>query len=197
MSARRDGEAGDDPAAARHLQTCGQCRSWERRLDSVTRNARLRAPVAPEGLRTTLPGLAARRRLDPTQVARWLLATAAVTGVLTVIAGMAGVGGHAHFGTVDGRSSWALKLALVAGFAIAAWKPQRFAAGLLPVATVAALLSVVMSLPLGTALQGSWTEELLHLPVLVGAVATLIAWRAGDTPPALGVTARDAPHAQA
>ena len=51
--------------------------------------------------------------------------------------------GHSHLGSADGRQAEALLIALIGGFALAAWRPARLAAGLMPVAARAPVDSPV------------------------------------------------------
>lgn len=189
LSAARDGEADHDPALAAHVERCAGCSRWAAQLDVITRTTRLRAPLAPAHLRAGLPPLAAapleagHRTMT---VARALLATAAVSGLVAVLLGMAGVAGHAHLGSIDGRDAWGMKLALLVGFAITAWRPERNAAGLLPIASIAALVTVVMSVHSWPSSNHTLLGELLHVPILLGAVGAVLAFTASTrTAPAV------------
>lgn len=181
LSAARDGETGHEASLAAHVNDCADCAGWASQLDVVTRTTRLRAPVAPPHLHAGLPPLAPapiRERHRPMALARALLAFAAVSGLAAVGLGMAGVAGHAHLGSIDGRDAWGMKLALLVGFAITAWRPERNAAGLMPIATIAALVTVGMSALTWSSTQHSLLGELLHLPILIGAVGAVIAFTA-------------------
>jgi hypothetical protein len=181
LSAARDGEADHDPSLAAHVDDCASCTNWASQLDVVTRTTRLRAPIAPAHLRGALPALAGapvatgRRTMT---VARALLAAAAFSGLAAVLLGMAGVAGHAHLGSIDGRDAWGMKLALLVGFAITAWRPERNAAGLLPIASIAALVTVVMSVLAWPSSEHTLLGELLHVPILLGAAGAVLAFTA-------------------
>lgn len=180
LSALRDNEAGHDAALASHADHCVACGRWATQLDVVTRTTRLRAPIAPASLRRSLPPLPQALAKESTQLrsAQMVLGVAAVSGVLAVLIGMTGLIGHAHFGTIDGRDAWGMKVALLAGFALAAWRPQRNAAGLLPIATIAALITVTMSVVSITAGDTRLVDEIAHIPILLGAVGAVLAWKA-------------------
>lgn len=179
LSATRDGEADHDPSLAAHVDDCAGCGRWASQLDVVTRTTRLRAPVAPPWLRAELPALAttpSATRAAPMVVGRALLGFAAVSGLVAVLLGLAGVAGHAHLGSIDGRDAWGMKLALLVGFAITAWRPERNAAGLLPIASIAALVTVVMSVLAWPSGDHSLLGELLHVPILIGAAGAVVAF---------------------
>lgn len=183
LSAARDGEEDHDPALAAHVDRCAGCSRWAAQLDVITRTTRLRAPLAPAHLRAGLPALAGAPVETGQRVmtiARALLAAAAVSGLAAVLLGMAGVAGHAHLGSIDGRDAWGMKLALLAGFAITAWRPERNAAGLLPIASIAALVTVVMSVLAWPSSEHTLVGELLHVPILLGAIGSVLAFSASS-----------------
>lgn len=199
LSAARDGEAAHDAALAGHVDSCTDCTAWADGLDVVTRTTRLRAPNAPRTLAASLPPLGAADRATDgaaaVTAARSVLAIAAVSGVLAVLLGMSNVIGHAHLGSIDGRDAWGMKIALLVGFALAAWRPHRHAAGLLPIATIAAIVTVGTSV---IALSGGETrllDEVLHLPILLGAIGSVLAFRAASAPVALAVESPTTAHA--
>lgn len=180
LSALRDNEAGHDMMLAAHADRCIACGRWAAKLDVVTRTTRLRAPLAPASVRRSLPPLPASPTKESTQLrsAQMVLGVAAVSGVLAVLVGMTGLIGHAHFGTIDSRDAWGMKVALLAGFALAAWRPQRNAAGLLPIATIAALITVTMSVVSIAAGDTRPIDEIAHIPILLGAAGSVLAWKA-------------------
>lgn len=89
----------------------------------------------------------------------------------------AGVFGHSHLGTPEGSDSKALMISLAGGHAFAAWCPSRLAVGLLPVALLAGVVTVVTSLLALGAGTTTLVSEITHLPLLFGAVGTVRAAR--------------------
>jgi hypothetical protein len=177
LSAHRDGEADDDPALRSHLDTCHDCNQWERVLDVVNRQARLRAPLASASVSAAvrdLVGAPERRRQQTQRVGQLLLVGAAVGGIIMVILGHTGTFGHNHLGSVDGRQAEALTISLLGGFALTAWRPQRLAAGLMSVAVLAAAVTLALSISDIAADEVPLMEELSHLPILIGALGAAL-----------------------
>jgi hypothetical protein len=71
-------------------------------------------------------------------------------------------------------------LALTGGFAVGAWRPDRVAAGLAPVAVLAAAGASYLSTAEVLAARSHPIDELAHLPFLLGAAGAVLAAR---TPP--------------
>ncbi|MFP5579331.1 MAG: hypothetical protein ACLGIZ_14000 [Acidimicrobiia bacterium] len=90
--------------------------------------------------------------------------------VLTTV----GVLGHSHLGTPEGRDSAALIISLTVGYALAAWRPARLAAGLLPVALLAGLVTAITSVAALADGTARVAIEFVHVPQLVGAVGVLL-----------------------
>jgi len=181
LSAQRDGEAGNDPNGQAHLDSCVACTDWSATSDHLTRQVRLRAPLAPASVRAsvasiTLPEPAAREG----HLARALLAFAAISGTVMLVLGAVGLFGHSHLGSADGRQAEALLIALIGGFALAAWRPARLAAGLMPVAVLAAAITVALSIIEVTSGDLAFVDELSHLPLVIGAIGATIAARASQ-----------------
>lgn len=176
LSAQRDGEAGDDPNGQAHLDACVACATWSATSDHLTRQVRLRAPDAPASVATAVASisLAEPAKVDG-RIARVLLALAAVSGTVMLVLGAAGLFGHSHLGSADGRQAEALLIALIGGFALAAWRPTRLAAGLMPVAVLAAVITVALSVIEVTSGDVAFVDELSHLPLVVGAVGAVLA----------------------
>jgi hypothetical protein len=120
---------------------------------------------------------------------RRLLIAAAVTGVVAFVLSAAGLLGHSHLGSADGRQAEALSLSLIAGYALAAWRPERLAAGLLPVAAFAAAITLALSIAEVSSGAISIVDEIAHLPLALGAVGAAVA--AHETTPS---TARPRNH---
>lgn len=178
LSDARDGEASDDPSLDQHLATCPDCTSWAATFDRLNRTVRLRSPNPSPAARIRILA-AARTNGHPARdrIASLTLALAAAGMVVAFALATAGIFGHSHLGTPEGRDSEALMVSLAGGYALAAWRPTRIAFGLLPVALLAGLVTIVTStIALGT---GATTvaSEITHLPLLLGAVGTLRAAR--------------------
>ncbi|MCC5953848.1 MAG: hypothetical protein JJU45_17275 [Acidimicrobiia bacterium] len=181
LCAYRDDEADDDALARSHLDTCNNCQCWSATFDRVTRHARLRAPMAPAPVTATVTRIA--REAPPVRHAtfgRVLLGIAAASGPLVLILDAAGVFGHSHLGSTDGRHADVLTTALYGGYALAAWRPDRLAAGLLPVAVLAAAITLALSVVDVTSGAVSILDELSHLPLLIGAAGAAVATRASQ-----------------
>lgn len=177
LSAARDGETAFDPDRAGHVRTCPACSRWSTVLDTTTRTARLRAPEPPP-LTAALPTLPSAGRHDHAPLlvtARHLLLVAVASAAVAAVLGITGIAGNIQFGTAGDRQAWTVKFALVAGFAFAWWRPGRFAAGVLPIAMFAVVVHVAISINDVAVGRFELAEELLHLPIVIGAVGTLLA----------------------
>lgn len=178
LSATRDGEPDDDPGSALHLDRCRDCQAWADTFDRLTRVSRLRAPAPTPQLRAAVADLGLEARSDPRlRLARVLLAVAAAASALTIALAMAGVAGHFHLGSPEGRDAEALMLSLTGGFALTAWRPARLAAGLLPVAVLAAVVTGATSFGAATNGDTALLDELSHVPIFLGAIGTALAHR--------------------
>lgn len=178
LSAYRDGEEGPDADARDHLDRCEDCIEWVTTFDHLTRQVRLRAPLAPAPVTAAVDRIAGTAPpARPAALGPALLAIAAVSGLLVLALGAIGVFGHAHLGSTDGRQAEALALSLYGGFLLAAWRPDRLAAGLLPVAALAAAINIALSVIEVATHAVPVADELAHLPLVVGAVGAAMASR--------------------
>lgn len=168
LSARADGEASNDEAAAveQHLADCGDCRTHAVRLERLDRWVRIR-PAEP------VPDLveAVTARARPARLGRggwmrpalaWVAVVMLVQSLPPLVVGELG-GIDAHFA----RHLGAFGTALAIGFAYAAWKPHR-AFGLLPF--TAALVATTLVSIAADVISGTRTPlaELLHVTELAG-----------------------------
>lgn len=173
LSARVDGEGHPLPDAevARHLDVCVGCTDH---LDDVLAlGRRLRVGGAVEVPDLTAPILvaladdrAAMARGWTTRLRGLVAAAGVVQLVLALPALLELVGPDVHLG----RDLAALQLALGVGFLVAAWQPSR-TAGLLPVASVVVVVTLVtgsVDVATGTA---SLAAEAGHLSEIAGVVA--------------------------
>ncbi|GEM_PF-1493055 len=184
FSADRDGEAGPDPDASAHLDACADCAHWVAAFDHVTRQVRLRAPMAPASVTDAVARIASKPlpvRHD--SLGRVLLAVAAISGLVILIASATGIFGHSHLGSTEGREAEAITIALLGGFALAAWRPARLAAGLLPVAVLAAMITLSLSVIEVASGAVPVVDEFSHLPLLIGAIGAAIASRTSPATP--------------
>lgn len=178
LSDARDGESAHDARLDAHVAACSECSGWAAAFDQLNRTVRLRSPLPSPAARARV--LTAARSTPVStrdRVATALLAAAAVGMVAAFVLATAGVFGHSHLGTPEGRDSEALMISLAGGFAIAAWRPSRFAVGLLPVAVLAGLVTLVTSAVAVVAGATTLASEIAHLPVLLGAIGTVRAAR--------------------
>jgi hypothetical protein len=190
FSDTRDGEAPQDGHLEQHIATCPACTRWTAAFDQVNRTVRLRSPQPSAAARARIL-TAARTAPVPgrDRLTTAILATAAIGMVVAFALATAGVFGHSHLGTAEGRDSEALMISLAGGYALAAWRPSRLAVGLLPVALLAGLVTVVTSIIALGAGTTTLVSEITHLPLLLGAIGTVRAAR-----PAIADALR-APHA--
>lgn len=102
--------------------------------------------------------------------ARVLLVVTALLALLIEVPVLLGSATH------TGQDVAVLHVAMAVGFALAAWRPTRYAAALTPVAAAAAVL---LALPVATTGSGrvDGLGELAHLPLLVGAALLLFTAR--------------------
>jgi predicted anti-sigma-YlaC factor YlaD len=166
ISARLDGEIPEAPTATvdRHLAACGACRAWQGRAEAVTRRVRIRAaapvPDLVDAVLARLPGEATARPSRSPDPIRIGLLLVAVTRLLGAVPGLLGTDHPARE-----LASW--EIAVAAGLALAAWRPDRSAA-LLP------MLAVAMALVLGTSIldvaagRAALVTESHHLLDLMG-----------------------------
>lgn len=188
VSALRDGEASDAGTADSHVRRCRACRAWLEDLERVTSRLRLGVVRSPD---LTAAALSEWDRRSDTggrvaQGWRLLLGVAGAASILVsaprLITGLGfWVWGDAHAHHV--REIAAVELALGLGFLLAAWRPARFSAGLVPVciALVAMLGTVVTIDVLGD--NTAWVSELVHIPVALGTVALgVVQRRSGQDP---------------
>lgn len=183
LSAQRDGETDPDDGASDHLDTCAPCQGWVSAFDQVSRQVRLRAPMPAATLTAAIARIANEHAPQPRATrGRALLAAAAVAGLVVLALSAAGLVGHTHLGSAEGRQAEALSLSLIGGYALAAWRPARLAAGLLPVAAFAAAITVALSFLEVSSGAVSLVQELAHLPLILGAAGAAVATR--ETAPA-------------
>jgi hypothetical protein len=110
------------------------------------------------------------------RVGRAFLVFAALSGFVMLVLGGLGFG-HSHLGSVDGRQTEALLIALFSGFGLAAWRPARLAVGVMPVAVFAAVITFGLSLVELRLGNIGLIDELSHVPLFAGAVGTIFATR--------------------
>jgi hypothetical protein len=181
FSAHRDSEAEPDTAALQHIEGCRHCERWAQAFDHVTRQARLRAPMADAALTGSVIRIASTAPLvTRAMLGRVLLTVATVSGMVILLLGAVGLFGHSHLGSADGRQAEALTVSLLGGFALAAWRPARLAAGLLPVAVLAAAVTVSISIVEVASGAVPIVDELSHVSLLIGAVGAGCASRANQ-----------------
>lgn len=175
-SAFFDHETVHDPAAQAHLARCEACAEWEQALDGLTGMVRTWSVSSPDVMSAAIAAFrrrAARPVNRQREVARVLLSLAGLLGIalsavtLLGLASTAAVAGHL------GQDLSGLQAAIALGFLLAAWQPERYGRGLLPVAAAA----VFVLLP-SAAHAASGAAELLaeaaHLPLLLGFVGLLL-----------------------
>jgi predicted anti-sigma-YlaC factor YlaD len=173
LSARVDGEDHPlpDDEVERHLRACRDCTDY---LDAVAGlGRRLRVGEAVEVPDLTAPILVALAEDRQTAATGWttrlrgLVALAGAVQLALALPALLGlVGPDVHLG----RDLAALQLALGVGFLVVAWQPSR-ASGLVPVAAVVAVVTVItagIDVATGTA---SLVAEAAHLSELAGVVA--------------------------
>ncbi len=83
------------------------------------------------------------------------------------------------------RPALSFEVALAVGFALAAWRPSRFGAGLAAVTAAVALMTLASSFGDVASGRTGLAVEAAHLPLLVGLVGlgALAPWRPTPTPP--------------
>lgn len=182
LSAARDGEAGAFIEAEEHLESCTACVRWSAAFDRVTRVARLRSPRPSNELRLGVERAVAGATSSPGSLvgAQLTLAVAAVGTAAALLLAVSGVHGHSHLGSPDGRDADAFMFSLAGGSALTAWRPARLAAGFLPVAVLAALVTGVMSAIALAAGETTLGAELPHVPILLSAVGATWAYRVSE-----------------
>lgn len=106
------------------------------------------------------------------------------TDPATVVAELSRVtrpGGRVVVGALNRHSPWGVVNRHQFGpraarrFAIAAWRPERNAAGLMPIASIAALITVVISVLIWPSTEVSVVGELARLPIVIGALGSVLA----------------------
>jgi predicted anti-sigma-YlaC factor YlaD len=170
LSAFRDGEALPEQAPREHIDGCAACGAWESTLDQIARRYAVRSVSTPD---VTAPALAAWRtsasrssHAGQQRVARGMLALSGLGGLVLAAVTFTGLlgPGSSHFL----RDLVAFECAIAVGFLLAAWRPDRYLRGLLPVAGVAALLIMTGSTGTIAGTRADLLVELSHLPVLLG-----------------------------
>ena len=173
LSARLDGETHPlpDSEVDRHLDTCAACTDHLDDVVDLGRHLRVGAAVeVPDLTAPILVALAEDRAAVETgwtSRLRGLVALAGAVQLALALPALLGVvGPDVHLG----RDLAALQLALGVGFLVAAWQPSR-AAGLLPVAVVVAIVTVITAGIDVAAGNATLVAEVTHLSELVGVVA--------------------------
>lgn len=200
LSARIDGERGPVSAARveTHLSACPRCRAWhDRALDQA---GRLRQLAVVAGLRPPQTGDSPDHdggEQFPVPGgpvgwtwARWALGLVGLLSVVVTVVQAVGVweaGGRFEVrGTHLVGESVAWSAAIGVAMIVAALRPGA-AAGLAGV--LVAYSAMLAAYVVGDAVQGTVTllQEVVHLPVAVGAVLALLVWRgAGSRYPSPG-----------
>ncbi len=188
LSARRDGETlGDDKRAQAHLERCEACAAWMQALDEVTRRVRVHVVEGPD---VVSAALASCGGADPDRsrhrTGRILLAMAAVAGVTLSVLRLGPVSALGeHVSAHAGRELGSFEAAMAVGFAAAAWRPQRYVAGLLAVTAAVSVLTVLSSFSDLFNQRTDMAVEASHLPMLVGLVGLALvaprSWRLDGT----------------
>ncbi|MEE8602841.1 hypothetical protein [Euzebya tangerina] len=149
-------------------------------LDEQVLHFRERIGAAPPDV-TRAASLAFAQRSQPAgqqvRAGRVLLAVAGVLGLSLSAVALAGLAGWGLGASVArdmhlGLDLSAVQIALAVGWLLAAWRPERYRSGLLPVSAAAAIaltLSSSLASPV-TATAGTQVilAEASHLPVLLG-----------------------------
>jgi predicted anti-sigma-YlaC factor YlaD len=173
LSAHIDGERHPlpDVEVERHLDGCRDCTTY---LDGVVGLGRqLRVGEAVEVPDLTAPILVALAEDRQAVATGWtsrlrgLVALAGAVQLALALPALLGVvGPDVHLG----RDLAALQLALGVGFLVAAWQPSR-AAGLLPVAVVVGVVTVITAGVDVAAGNASLGAETAHISEIVGVLA--------------------------
>lgn len=173
LSTRIDGEDHPlpDDEVERHLEACEGCTDHLEAVVGLGRRLRVGAAVeVPDLTAPILVALAEDRTAAATGWTgrlRGLVALAGGVQLALAVPALLGVAGpDVHLG----RDLAALQLALGVGFLVAAWQPSR-AAGLLPVAAVVGILTIVTAGTDVVAGTASLTAEAAHLSEVVGVAA--------------------------
>lgn len=173
VSAHLDGEPGhlDAGTVEAHLDGCAACQRFEAALPRINRRVTVGAADAVPDL--TAPILVALaedraavggRRLLDLRVVVGLAGVVQLALAVSLLVGATGPLLHV------GRDLGAFQLALGAGLLLAALQPRR-AAGVLPVAAVAAVVATVGGVIDLAAGQATLLAELTHLTEVVGVLA--------------------------
>jgi predicted anti-sigma-YlaC factor YlaD len=173
VSARLDGESGHlDPAALEaHLDGCAACQRFEAALPRINRRVTVGAADAvPDLTAPILVALAEDRAAVGDRRIHDLRVVVGLAGVVQLILAVPVLlvltGPLLHVGWDLG----AFELALGAGLLLAALQPRR-AAGVLPVAAVAAAVATVGGVVDVIGGQATVLTEMTHVTELVGVVA--------------------------
>lgn len=185
ISVALDGEAAVTPAPAvvDHLAGCVSCRRFEERAVELHRRVRVSpAPVVPDLQDRIVAAATAavpRKRHAATARQRDARVVLGLAGVVQVVVALAGLFGANELHAV--REVAAFEVALGAAMVIGAWRPGRFARGMLPLLGLAAL--VVLGAAVADVLGGVArpVAEFSHLVPAVGAI--LLWWLAHGSPP--------------
>lgn len=191
LSARLDGEREPVPAARvdEHLDECAACREWFDQVSEQARDLRrliesrpMIAPLSP------LPSGRVPARRMPLTWSRWaLMGVGIAQAVLAVGQGFGFSLGLTHEHAVGSgnhllneSTAWSVALGVVMVGA-AVW--PRAAAGLAGV--LAVYVGVLSVYVVADAVSGDVTTAriLTHVPVLIGAVLTILVWRSHDVRP--------------
>jgi predicted anti-sigma-YlaC factor YlaD len=168
ISSQTDGELPVDPRAiAHHLETCGACRSYERRISGLNPPA-VRAVSAPSSALAERVLGALEPDRSTSAESRFLRVALGVVGVLAFVQALPelldpGPGLHAH----TSRHLGVFTAALAVGFVYTALRPRRVG-GLLPVAAVISLGLVVTGVIDVTSGRTPVAGEAAHVLEIVG-----------------------------
>ncbi|AXV08501.1 hypothetical protein DVS28_a3829 [Euzebya pacifica] len=136
------------------------------RLEEISRAYRSQLGEAPPAVTdAAVTAFRAQVRQRAWTGARVVLVLAGAIGLLLELPVI--LGGAAH----TSQDVAVLHTALSIGFLIAAWRPERYARGMVPVALAAAVLLVLPAASDTPAAVDNGVAELSHLPVLAGAAA--------------------------
>jgi predicted anti-sigma-YlaC factor YlaD len=191
LSARLDGEREPVPSARvdEHLGECAACRAWfgrvaeqARGLRRLVRSRPVFAPLGPFGI-VPMP-LRRRSRMTWQRwallcvgIAQIVLATAQGLGLSAGLTHDHGMTSGSHL--LNESTSWSIALGVVM-MGAALWPGA--AAGLAGVLTV--FVGVLTVYVVADALSGAVTTArmLTHLPVVIGAILSIMVWRSSSAP---------------
>lgn len=177
LSASRDSAGWLDSDTSTHVTTCTACRQWMVAADHACRLVKLRTPTGPSLVTGAVAAWDQRggHRLHVRhRRGRGLLAVAAV-GCLAVAALVAtGDGVHSHLGTRAGRELVILEVAIAVGLTCAAWRPQRFLTGVVPVLVLVTTVNIALSLSDLIVGETVPLVELTHVPFGIGLTGAIL-----------------------